>query len=143
MGTFSFTRFAGVAVAGTLMVAGASSAFAADEWLVCEGTIATTGKDQDGETLNESKPFSDTYVYNDELQGLYLYNKDKKMPSPMHVGSYGTGDITWSGEGSFGARWDGTLDRSGMSVNIVRTEKDERSEWTGQCKATSAQPLAS
>ena len=143
MGTFSSTKRAGAVLAGTLMIAGAGNALAADQWLACEGTVATTGTNQDGEALNESKSFSDIYVYNDDLQGLYLYSKDKKMLSPMHVATYGASDITWSGEGSFGARWDGTLDRSGMSVNIVRTEKDERAEWNGQCKATSAQPLAS
>ncbi len=144
MGKFSYTSVAGLAgLAGTLLIAGTSTAFAADQWLNCEGTIATTGKNQDGEDLNESKPFSDVYVYNDELRGLYLYNGEKKTLSPMHIDSYGTEEIKWSGEGSFGARWEGALNRSGPSLSIVRTEHDERSEWSGQCKTTDAQPLGS
>ena len=135
-------KFTHAFLVGTVLAAWAPGAMAADQWLACDGTKTTTGKNSDGETLNDSTPVSDIYAFNDELQGLYFYSKDKKTLSPVKVTSYAPDEIKWNGDGVFGARWDGTLDRSNMSLNIVRTEKGKRSEWRTQCKATGAQPLA-
>lgn len=135
-------KFTYAILTGTMLVAWAPGAMAADQWLACEGTKTTTGKTEEGEDFNESAPVSDIYAINDDLQSLYLYSEDKKRLSPVHVTSYTPGEVKWDGHGSFGARWSGTLDRSNMSLNIVRTEKDRRSEWNTQCKASDAQPLA-
>jgi len=130
-------------LAGTVFTAWSGIAAAEDVWMSCSGPMVTTGTNEDGESLNETKQVSDVYAYKDELNGLYFYNGEKQMLSPVHVTSYAADTVTWSGEGSFGARWDGTFGRSDMSINIVRTENRERSEWNLQCEGTGAKPLGS
>ncbi len=142
MGNLKTATVKTAVLTATLLAAWVPGALAADQWLACEGTKVTTGQNDDGETLNETQPIADIYAYNDDLQGLYFYSQDRQTLSPVAVETYTPAEITWDGEGVWGARWDGVLNRDEMSLNIVRTEKEMRSEWTAQCTPTDAQPIA-
>ena len=115
---------------------------AAETWIACEGTVVTTGNDADGKPVNETKPSKQTLAYDDAGQRLFRYSETRKTLDPVFVKSYATDKIVWGSatQGSSAASWEGALDRSNMSVSVVRKERGQVMTWTEQCKPT--KPLA-
>ena len=76
---------------------------------------------------------------NDAQQRLYQYSDARKALDPMPVNSYTPGKITWSADemAPSGMKWEGSLDRKAMNVQISREDRyGEIMNWKEQCEPT-------
>jgi hypothetical protein len=141
MTTFTRSVFHTYKIAVAAAVMAASPAFAAENWLACDGTVATSTK-KDGQTQSTSAPAKDTYVVNDTSKMLFKYSETRKMLDPIFVTGFDDKKISWANAGgasagTTAATWQGSLDRASLALKMTRTERDETMTWEQQCKATS------
>src|SRR5690349_10247847 len=103
----------------------ASPAFAAENWLACDGTVATTTT-KDGKTDSSSAPAKDVYAYNDASKMLFKYSDTRKTLDPVFVTNFDSKAISWANAGgasagSTAAKWEGSLDRTSLALKMTRT----------------------
>jgi hypothetical protein len=120
------------------------AAQAADNWLACEGTVATSTT-KDGKTETASASANDVYVFNDGNKMLFKYADVRKALDPVFVTKFDDKTIAWANAGgasagTTAATWQGSLDRASMALKMTRTERDEVMTWTQQCKSTAPKP---
>ena len=114
-------------------------AFAADNWIQCDGNVVTIGGAGGKE---ETKPVHDVFVIDDAAQQLFRYSDSRKALDLVFVTGYSPKQITWGSPAgaSYGdARWEGRLDRATQALSLVRRQQGETMTWTETCKPT--QPL--
>ena len=136
---FSKSVLAGLALMGTASMA--TPVLAAENWIVCDGTVATSTT-KDGKTETVSAPAHDIYAYNDASKGLMKYSEPRKSLDPVFVTGFDDKAVTWANAGavsagSTAATWEGRIDRATLGLKLTRKERDEVMTWTQQCKATS------
>jgi hypothetical protein len=145
MTTFcSVTHIAKIAVAAALLTASSVTAQAAESWIACDGTVATSTT-KDGKTETASAPANDVYVFNDGNKMLFKYADTRKALDPVFVTKFDDNTIAWANAGgasagTTAATWQGALDRASMALKMTRTERGEVMTWTQQCKTTAPKP---
>jgi hypothetical protein len=135
-----FARYIPMAALASFTVL-ASPALAAERWVACEGTVATTVT-KDGKTETTNAPATDVYAYNDASKALFKYSDKRNTLDPVFVTGFDDKAIKWanagaSSAGSSAASWEGSIDRATLALKLTRTERGEIMTWTQQCKATS------
>lgn len=126
------------ALIGVVLAGVSTSAWAADTWLACDGSVVTKQL-KGGESTAQT--VSDVYVYNDELKKLYKYVPSMQALALLGITAYGDKQIAWSGAEQGTGTWQGTIDRPALSLKQTRDSVEDVMTWTEQCKPTSAQPL--
>jgi hypothetical protein len=128
-------------LAVVLGIAGAPPAIAAENWLACDGNVVTSTI-KDGKSETTTAAASDFYVYDDARKALYHYSQRRKSLAPVAMIGYDEQAIRWGSPIGLSEGWEGQIDRSSMTLKMVRTEGPEVMTWSQQCKPTSPQSLA-
>jgi hypothetical protein len=129
-----------VSAAG-LFAAAASGAQAAQTWIDCTGQMVTTkaGKADAPVQVHE------IYQIDDQAKGLFKYSEARKSADPEPVTQFDDKTIVWAEKPDLGAldsSWEGKIDRAAMTLTQEYTQGPEKTNWTEQCKPTSAPQLA-
>ena len=117
-------------------------ALAADSWLSCSGTLATKLADKNAQSP-PSQPSARTLVYNDELSRMWEYSAERKTLNELPTESYTPQQIKWKSDiaQNGGMKWEGTLNRTDLSIVIQRVDPGSVMTWTEKCSPTSAAPI--
>jgi len=141
---FTFARAFALPMIGVVaaLVLVPKDVLAADTWLSCSGTLATTLADKNAQAP-ASQPSGRTLVYNDELSRMYEYSKERKALSELPTESYTPKQIKWKSDifQNGGMKWEGTLNRSDLSLVIQRVDPESVMTWTEKCSPTTSAPI--
>jgi hypothetical protein len=121
--------------------AGASTAGAAATWIDCTGQMVTTkaGKADAPVATHE------IYQIDDAAKALYKYSEARKSADPEPVTTFDDKAVAWAEKPDLGAldsSWEGHLDRASLALTQDYHQGPEVTNWTEQCKATTAPALA-
>lgn len=135
----SKSALAGLALMGAAAMA--TPVLAAESWIACDGTVATSAT-KDGKTETTSVEAHDIYAYNDASKVLMKYSVPRKSLDPVFVTGFDDKAITWANAGavsagSSAATWEGRIGRATLGLKLTCKERDEVMTWAQQCKSTS------
>jgi hypothetical protein len=135
-------RMLAAAMAGFFAVAGAGPASAAASgWIDCTGQMVTTKAGKAGDPAQTHE----IYQIDDAAKALYKYSETRKTADPEPVTGFDDKTIAWAEKPDLGAldsSWHGQLDRASLALTQEYKEGPETTNWTEQCKATTAPELA-
>ena len=113
------------------------NAFAADNWLSCNGNVSTIP--YGAKTASATEVSERVLAFNDEEHKLYQWSAKRNSLDPVPVSTYAPNKITWGVDmmNASGMSWQGSLDRTTMKVDINYKDRDGVTMvWKEQCRPT-------
>jgi len=119
-----------------------TAAFAAEDWLVCKGTVTTTIAQQSSTPADSER----VLMLDGVNKRLYQWSERRKALNLIPAQSFTPDRVVWSTDltNTGGLKWHGSLDRHAMVLGIERTDHNlDRMTWNEACQPTqSREPSA-